>query len=112
MTSYRKTENVKWGQTQHYCGEATLYCQRSCSELVSCVTGVVATVFRLQVPYTELLNTPFLPHVILLTGLEDYASFPPLNTNTWLRQLTAHDNIVTLYGVLVLELFLEEHWGT
>lgn len=91
---------------------ATLHCQRSRSELVPCITGVVTTVFWIQVPYTELLNATFLPHFILLTSLEDHASFPPLNTNTWLRQLTVEGNIITLYSIMVLELFLEESWGT
>lgn len=91
---------------------ATLHCQRCCSELVSCVTGVVATVFRIHVLYTELLNAPFLPHLKLLTRLEDHASLPPLNTSTWLRHLTAQGNIITLYGIQVLELFAEENRGT
>lgn len=88
--------------------KATLHCQRSCGKLVSCVTGVVPTVFRLQVLYTELSNAPFLPHPILLTRLEDHASLSPLNKDTWLRQLTAQSDIIPLYRILVLELFLEE----
>lgn len=91
---------------------ATLHFQRSRSELVSCVAGVVTTVLRIHALYTELLNATFLPHFILLTGLEDHTSFPPLNTNTWLRQLTAESNIITLNSVLVPELFLEESWST
>lgn len=79
----------------------TLHCQSSCSELISCITCVVATVFRHQVLYTEVVNASFLPHLILLTGMEDHAPFPPLNTNTWFRQLASQSNIITLNGILV-----------
>lgn len=91
---------------------ATLHDQRSCRELVSCVTGVVAIVFWHQVPYTEFLNATFLPHLKLLTGMEDHTPFPPLNANTWLREFTSKGDIITLCSVLVFELFAEEHGGT
>lgn len=90
----------------------TLHDQRRRGELVSCVTGVVAIVFRHQVPYIELSNATSLPHLKLLTGLEDHASFPPLNSHAWLRQFTAKGDIITLCGILVFELFSEEHGGT
>lgn len=90
----------------------TLHCQSCCSELVSCITGVVATVLRHQVLYAKLLNASFLLHLILLTGLDDHSPFPPINTNTWFRQLTPQTNIITLYCVLVFELSAEEHRGT
>lgn len=90
----------------------TLHCQSCCGELVSCITGVVATVLRHQVLNAKLLNASFLLHLIFFPGLDDHPPFPPLNTNTWFRQLTPQTNIITLYCVLVSELFAEEHWGT
>lgn len=88
----------------------TLHIHRPCRDLVSSAAGIIPTVIRLYTTDDELSYAALQLHLVLVTGLNDHPSFPPLNGSIRLGDLTVQNSRSPFFSLYVFQLFVKQHW--